>query len=562
MNFFEADPNLLHALRHYAPAADVQRALPHLQELGRCAGDELDALAAVADQHPPVLRQFDSAGQRIDAIEYNPAFIEMQRLGFGKFGFAAMSHREGVLGWPGRVPHVVKFALSYLFVQGEFGLFCPISMTDSAARVIAQFGPDELRERYLPGLTSTDLESLLQSAQLLTERTGGSDVGANECVARLVDGEWRLTGEKWFCSNAGADVHLTLARPEGAPGGTRGLGMFLVPRVLADGTRNTYEIRRLKDKLGSKSMPTGEYEFRGATGYVVGELERGFAQMAEMINVSRLSNGMRAAAIMRRSLLEAVVHARGRSAFGKAMFELPLLREQIFEMTLDSEAALSIVLYAARALDEADAGSEFHELLVRIVTPLIKYANCRQARTTAGMAMNVRGGNGYIEEWVNARLLRDAHLGSIWEGAENVVALDVARAASRQRAHEALFRDLEARLDALSHAEALRTAIPLRERLRETAARFEQLLAADVDVREARMGAMCDRLAALVCSVLLLGEADAQANAGLEYRKLLVANEYRRRRLERMDPLDFGDEGVTFLDEVVDGGRVPAGAAR
>jgi hypothetical protein len=338
--------------------------------------------------------------------------------------------------------------------------------------------------------------------------------------------------------------------------------MFLVPKLLPDGRRNSYTIRRLKEKLGSRSMPTGEYEFHGAVAYPIGDVERGFAQMAEMINVSRLSNGMRAAAIMRRSLLEAVVHARGRSAFGKAMFELPLLREQIFEMTLDSEAALSIVLYAARALDEADAGSEFHELLVRIVTPLIKYANCRQARTTAGMAMNVRGGNGYIEEWVNARLLRDAHLGSIWEGAENVVALDVARAASRQRAHEALFRDLEARLDALSHAEALRTAIPLRERLRETAARFEQLLASDVDVREARMGAMCDRLAALVCSVLLLGEADAQANAGLEYRKLLVANEYRRRRLERMDPLDFGDEGVTFLDEVVDGGRVPAGAAR
>lgn len=562
LNFFEADPNLLHALRHYAAPADVQRALPHLQELGRCAGNELDALAAEADRYVPVLRSFDGEGRRIDEIDYHPSFIEMQKLGFATFGFAAMSHREGVLGWPGRVPHVVKFALSYLFVQAEFGLFCPISMTDSAARVIDRFGPADLRSRYLPGLTSTDFDTLLQSAQLLTERTGGSDVGANECVARLVDGEWLLTGEKWFCSNAGADVHLTLARPEGAADGTRGLGMFLVPKVLPDGSRNSYVIRRLKDKLGSKSMPTGEYEFQGAVGYPVGDIAQGFAQMAEMINVSRLSNGMRAAAIMRRSLLESVVHARGRSAFGKPMFELPLLREQIFEMTLDSEAALSIVLYAAKALDEADAGSEFHELLVRIVTPLIKYANCRQARATAGIAMNVRGGNGYIEEWVNARLLRDAHLGSIWEGAENVVALDVARAASRQHAHEALFQDLESRLDALSDSETLLVAIPVRERLRDTAARFEHLLAADSDTREARMGAMCDRLSALVCTVLLLGEGDAQANAGLDYRKLLVANEYRRRRLDRIDPLDYGDEGVAFLDEVVDGGRVPAGAAR
>ncbi len=514
----------------------------------------------LADQNPPTLRSFDGEGRRIDEIDYHPAFIEMQRLAFEKFGFAAMSHRDGVLGWPGRVPHVVKFALSYVFVQGEFGLFCPVSMTDSAARVVAQFGPDELRERYLPGLISTDFATLTQSAQLLTERTGGSDVGANECVARLVDGEWQLTGEKWFCSNAGADVHLTLARPEGAAGGTRGLGMFLVPKDLPDGTRNRYAIRRLKDKLGSKSMPTGEYEFDGAVGYVVGDIGRGFAQMAEMINVSRLSNGMRAAAIMRRSLLESVTHARGRSAFGKAMFDLPLLREQIFEMTLETEAALSIVLYAARCLDEADAGSEFHELLVRIVTPLIKYANCRQARTTAGMAMNVRGGNGYIEEWVNARLLRDAHLGSIWEGAENVVALDVARAAARQRAHDALFRDLEERIDSLTSPAARQHGERVRDRLMETAARFDGLLEATADEREPKMAAMCDRISALVCSVLLLGEADAQILAGGGHRKLLVAAEYRRRNLDRVDPLDLGTEGVRWLDEVIDGGQIPEDA--
>ncbi len=561
LNFFEADPNLLHTLRSYAAPNDVARAIPHLTKLGECAGGELDRLATLADQNPPTLRNFDERGERIDAIEYHVAFTEMQKLGFGEFGFAAMSHREGVLGWPRRVPHVVKFALSYVFVQGEFGLFCPISMTDSAARVIAQFGPDALRERYLPGLTSTDFATLQQSAQLLTERTGGSDVGANECVARLVDGEWRLTGEKWFCSNAGADVHLTLARPEGAGEGTRGLGMFLVPRLLPDGSRNHYTIRRLKEKLGSRSMPTGEYEFDGAVGYVVGALERGFPQMAEMINVSRLSNGMRAAAIMRRSLLESVVHARGRSAFGKPMFELPLLREQIFEMTLDSEAALSIVLYAARCLDEADAGSEFHQQLVRIVTPLIKYANCRQARTTAGMAMNIRGGNGYIEEWVNSRLLRDAHLGSIWEGAENVVALDVARAAERQHAHEALFRDLEGRIDSLATPEARMQGERLRDRLIETAARFDYLLEAPPEEREPKMTAMCDRLAALVCSVLLLAEADAQISAGAGYRKLLVAGEYRRRRLDRADPLDLGNEGVRWLDAVVDWGAVPAEAA-
>src|SRR3970282_518645 len=179
-------------------------------------------------------------------------------------------------------------------------------MPGSAARVLNLYGPPELRDRYVPGLTTTDFDSLTQSAQLMTERTGGSDVGANECVARpRPDGTWDLFAEKWFCSNAGCEINLTLARPEGAQGGTRGLGMFLVPRTLPDGSRNNIVIRRLKDKLGSRSMPSGEYEFHGAIAYPVGDISRGFPQMAEMINVSRLSNRMRAAAMMRRSLVGA-----------------------------------------------------------------------------------------------------------------------------------------------------------------------------------------------------------------------------------------------------------------
>ena len=241
--------------------------------------------------------------------------------------------------------------------------------------------------------------------------------------------------------------------------------------------------------------------------------------------------------------------------------ELPLVRAQLFDMTLDVEAALAIVLYAARALDEADSGSEFHQQIVRITTPLIKYAVCRQARQTAGMAMNIRGGNGYIEEWVNAKLVRDSFLGSIWEGAENVVALDVARAASRDRAHEALFRDLEARITALRDSDARREAEPLAAAMKSTRHRFEQLLTTDAAVRDAKMTHVCDRLAALVCATLLLEDADVQASEGGGYRKLLVATEYRRRYVDRQDPLDGSNSGVKWLDEVIDWGAVPAEAA-
>lgn len=563
MNFFDADPNLLFTLRQHANPEDVDRAIPLLREVGEVAGNELDELAMLADKNPPQLRNFDEYGQRVDEIIYHPSYVEMQKLGFARFGFAAMSHCEGVMGWPGRIPHVVKYALSYLFVQSEFGLFCPISMTDSAARVINMYGSDELRQRYVPGLTSTDFSTLMQSAQLLTERTGGSDVGANECVARQQpDDTWELWGEKWFCSNAGSAVHLTLARPESAPGGTKGLGMFVVPRFLPDGTRNAIVIRRLKDKLGTRDMPSGEYEFHGAKAYVLGDVTRGFPQMAEMINVSRLSNGMRASAMMRRSLLEAVVHARGRSAFGKALIDLPLVREQIFEMTLDVEAALALILYAASALDQSDAGSEFHEKVIRITTPLIKYAVCKQARSTSGLSMNIRGGNGYIEEWVNARLVRDSFLGSIWEGAENVVALDIARAATKGRAHEALFSDLAAKLDALRDPDVRREAAPLREALAATKSRLEQLLPVSAEEREPKMTRMADRMAAVACAILLMVDADAQAKAGEGYRKLLIATEYRRRNADGGDPLDWGNAGVRWLDEILDWKHIPADAVR
>ncbi len=557
LNFFRADPNLASVLTIRASEEDAARALPLLDELGQLAGGELDELATIADRNPPVLVTHDREGRRVDEIVYHPAYLRMQELGFARFGFAAMSHRPGVLGWPGTVPHVVKYALSYVFVQAEFGLFCPISMTDSAARVLRLFGPDELRARYLPGLTSTSMDTLLQSAQLITERTGGSDVGASECEARRVDGGWELWGEKWFCSNAGADVHLVLARPQGAPPGTRGLGLFLVPKMLPDGSRNRYVIRRLKEKLGSRSMPTGEYEFHGAVGYVVGELERGFRQMAEMINVSRLSNGMRAAALIRRAWLESVVHTRGRAAFGRPLAELPIVRNQLLELTLDADAAAAIVLYAAAALDAADAGSEFHRAIVRIVTPLIKYAVCRQARVSTGLAMNLRGGNGYIEEWPNARLLRDAYLGSIWEGAENVVALDVIRAARREGAHDALFGDLDERLAGARSDAVAPLAARLRELLSATRQQFARFLEAWDEDAEGAVPAWCDRLAALVCGVLLLEEADADLVAGRGERKRVVATAFCERRLLQPDPLAWRTPTAALLAQLT----APAHAA-
>jgi acyl-CoA dehydrogenase len=225
---------------------------------------------------------------------------------------------------------------------------------------------------------------------------------------------------------------MVLARVEGAPAGMKGISLFLLPRELDDGSTNHYRIIRLKEKLGTRSMASGEISMNGATAYLVGEQGRGFVQMADMVNNSRLSNGVRAAGMMRRAVAEAEFIAQERQAFGKALVDMPLMQRQLDKLRIYSEQARTMVLQTAQALQRSDAGEKDGYALLRILTPLIKFRACRDARKVTGDAMEVRGGCGYIEEWSDPRLVRDAHLGSIWEGTSNIVALDVLRAIRRE----------------------------------------------------------------------------------------------------------------------------------
>jgi len=425
--------------RLYLPPALADHLEPHLIRLGALAGARLDALAGVADQHPPTLSVRSRRGQDCDEVHKHPAYIELERFAFGEFGLAALSHRGGVLGWPEPLPATAKYLLTFLFVQAEFGLCCPVSMTDSLTRTLRKFGDAGLVARYLPALTSQDLDTLHQGAMFMTEQGAGSDVGATATRAsRDADGTWRLFGDKWFCSNPDAGLAMVLARPDGAAAGTKGLTLFLLPRQLPDGSANHYRILRLKDKLGTRSMASGEIRLDGAVAFPVGDLGRGFVQMTDMINNSRLSNGVRAAGLMRRALADATYVARERRAFGRRLVDLPLMRRQLAKMTLRAEQARAMMFQTARALERADAGDNESTRLIRVLTPLIKFRACRDARVVAGDAMEVRGGCGYIEEWADARVLRDAHLGSIWEGTSNIVALDVIRAIRREAVLEPL----------------------------------------------------------------------------------------------------------------------------
>lgn len=463
-SLYSTDTELHHLLALYLPAELLAHMRPHFERLGALAGGPLDELARTADQNPPTLSVRTRTGRDLQTVHKHPAYVEMERLAYSEFGLAAMSHREETLGWKGRMPPLVKYVLTYLFVQAEFGLCCPVSMTDSLARTLKKFGSPELVARFLPRLQHLDFDRVAQGAMFMTEQAAGSDIAATETRAHQdAEGRWRLSGDKWFCSNPDADFAMVLARCEGDAPGLKGVSLFLLPRLLDDGTPNHYRILRLKDKLGTRSMASGEIRLEGALAHLVGEQGRGFVQMADMVNNSRLSNGVRAAGLMRRAVAEAQHIASERRAFGQRLQGMPLMQRQLLKLLLPAEQARSMVFQTAQALARSDAGEPGAYALLRILTPLIKFRACRDARKVTGDAMEVRGGCGYIEEWSDPRLVRDAHLGSIWEGTSNIVALDVLRAIRREGSLPVLQAHCEALIDdapiAPGFAQALRDAL-------------------------------------------------------------------------------------------------------
>ena len=528
-NLFEADPSQA-LLRCYLPEDLHAHLLPHLKRLGGLAGALLDDLASVADKHPPTLSVRTRSGIDQSVVEKHPAYVELERYAYSEFGLAAMSHRAGVLGWHSPMPPAAKYALTYLFVQAEFGLCCPVSMTDSLARTLRKFGDPALVEKVLPMVTTQDFDALHQGAMFMTEQGAGSDVSATSTVATQADdGTWRLHGDKWFCSNPDAGFAMVLARSEPAEG-LKGISLFLLPRDLPDGSHNHYRILRLKDKLGTRSMASGEIRMEGAMAWLVGERGKGFKHMADMINNSRLSNGVRAAGLMRRALTEALYVAKNRRAFGKRLIDMPLMQRQLSKMAVWTEQGRSMVFQTARALEAADRGDAQAKPLARILTPLIKFRTCRDARKVTGDGMEVRGGCGYIEEWSDPRILRDAHLGSIWEGTSNIVALDVIRAIQKEESLPALREHVN---------QLLKEGIPVstelsklqRERI-EKAFAFSQQVADRADLEKARQAA-----SALYHVVTMAAMRWEAAQAALPMRARL-ADMVLVNRLSARDPID------------------------
>ncbi|AQS66902.1 acyl-CoA dehydrogenase family protein [Streptomyces pactum] len=447
---FTADRALTAAVeRHLAPEL-LDEALEELSGLGRgCGSVQTQEWGAQADRNPPVLRTHDRYGHRIDEVGFHPAWHRLLGKGVSAGLTAAWSRPGG---------HVRRAAGFLMWTQVEAGNCCPLSMTHAAVPAL-RADPD-LAAEWEPRLTSRVYDRELRPAHLkagalfgmgMTEKQGGSDVRANTTSARPLaeDGTYELTGHKWFCSAPMSDAFLVLAR---APGG---LTCFLVPRVLADGTRNVFLLQRLKDKLGNRSNASAEVEFAGTWARRVGEEGRGVRTVIGMVAATRLDCVLGSAGLMRQAVAQAVHHCTYRETFGAKLVDQPLMRNVLADLAVESEAATTLALRLAAAQDAADGGDERERALLRIAVPVAKYWVTKRCAPVAVEAAECLGGNGYVEESGMPRLVRESPLNSIWEGAGNVQALDVLRALGREpRAMDAyltevgLTRGADHRLDA------------------------------------------------------------------------------------------------------------------
>jgi alkylation response protein AidB-like acyl-CoA dehydrogenase len=547
-DLYLSDANLRRLLARIAPAL-ADRHADRLAAFGAWAGTAVDAAAAYTDRFaPPVLDITDRDGELLSSVMCNPRYEEMHRQVY-RHGIVALNHG------PSAEPYLLTFAMGYLLAQADISLHCPATLTGAVAYILDRFAPQQLRDRYLPDLIRQD-GGAATGATWATERQGGSDLGATATKARVAADGVALTGLKWFCSNAPADVALVTARPEGGLLGTKGLGLYLVPRLCPDGSPNRYWIRRLKEKLGTRGLPTGEIQFRGAYALEVAPPPEGIKVMMEALEFSRVHNAMAGAGVQRRAFIEALGYAEERQAFGAALSSFPMIRELLLDMQVELEASVVLAFEAAQVFDmaarDATAGA-----WLRTVTALAKYRTAEGAVRSASRAIEILGGNGYTEEFVTARLLRDAQVLTVWEGPPNIQALELLRMVKTEHGgFEAIAQRVEAIL--ASVPEVLGDAVAAVSAALEDCRQAIAYIQAHPNDAPCHGRRLLDLMADSLSAALLLEAATAGA-AGGDARGALVAQRFIAQRLMRparrgLAPLDDPAQhyfGAIIHDETV-----------
>lgn len=424
-NQWDDDRALRSLLARILPAEVLAEVEPSLREMGRLSAELYPAqLAGRRDE--PSLTQWDGWGNRVDRIELTPLWRRAERIA-AEHGVVATAYERA----HGRHSRVHQFALAYLFTPSTDIYSCPLAMTDGAARALLASGNAELIARAVPHLTSRDPARFWTSGQWMTETTGGSDVGGTETVARRDEaGEWRLYGRKWFTSAATSQMALALARPEGNPAGGKGLALFYLEPRDEMGRPRGIRVDRLKEKLGTRALPTAELTLDGAPATPVHGLADGVRHIAPMLNVTRTWNAVSACALMRRGVALALDYAERRTAFGRPLARTPLHVDTLAGVAAEAEGALHLTFRVAALLGQDEAGEmdDAGRRLLRILTPVTKLTTARQAVAAASEIVESFGGAGYVEDTGIPLLLRDSQVLSIWEGTTNVLAMDLLRA--------------------------------------------------------------------------------------------------------------------------------------
>lgn len=449
-NQYREDPLLESLLRRLLGEDRMRAVEPELIDLGERAVTDLAELAEKAEEDPPRHVPYDPWGRRIDRIETSPAWERLRRFSAER-GLVATAYERA---WGDR-SRIVQHALLYLFGPSSATYLCPLAMTDGAARLLeTTTEAEEIRDRALPRLITRDPGKFWVSGQWMTERAGGSDVGRSETRARRRDAEWSLHGSKWFTSAVDSDMAFTLARPEGAPSGSRGLALFYVELRDERGRLQGIRIDRLKDKLGTRALPTAELTLDGAPARRIGEVGEGVGRITALMNVTRIYNANAAAGGMRRALALASDYARRRRAFGRTLIEHPLHRRTLEILEAETALALVLVFRAAELQGRVETGTagSAEEAALRLLTPLVKLFTGKQAVRIASEALECFGGAGYVEDTGLPRLLRDAQVLPIWEGTTNVLSLDALRAIERQDALEPFLVEIDERLASIEDA--------------------------------------------------------------------------------------------------------------
>ena len=553
LNWYRTDPTLQFTMAYYLRTDELAVMEPHLTRIGELMGGPVARWAEETDRNPPRLERYDRWGHDVSQVVMPASFTQSKRAVLD----AQQALRDDARS-AGVSSGLALFASNYLLNQADIGMGCALGTGGGMVQsLVAAHAPADVREHVLAKFASGEWAG--ETAQLLTERTGGSDLGALETTARRSGDAWLLNGFKWFASNCAGEAFVVLAKPEGAPDSSRGVANFLVLRTRRDGSRNGVRVRRLKDKLGTRSVASGEVELVDAEAFLLsGEPSdpagpsdgKGLGRMMELTNAARLGIALFGLGNARRALVESLCYARQREAFGGALIDKPLMRRKLAEMIVDVEAAQALVFDGTGAANHRQPRS----MRQRIAVPVTKLKVCRLGITAASDAIEIHGGNGYIETWPVARLLRDAQVNTIWEGPDNILCLDVRRGIEQTRAHEALLARLR---DAVSVSDDDDTTRLVAGRIEDLDAAITAWTKLDRELAEARLFPLAQFMGDVYAGALLTEQAAWEQETSGGERKALVSRLYAQRYLADRGPLRGidadSDEALERFEELVDG---------